>query len=71
MLLTKVAHQNEDTVICDDTEEVWKIWKGIDLAFQSWHEERNEFWPEHSEISKICNSTACFWPKYGMFELKK
>ena len=58
-------------VISNDTEEWWKIWRGIDLSFQNWHEEFDEFWPEHSKISKICTLMGCFWPKYIMFELKK
>ena len=40
-------------VICHDNEEWREIWRGIDLSFQSWHEEFDEFWPEHLKISKI------------------
>ena len=58
-------------VTCHDSEEWVKIWKGIDLSVQSWHEEFDEFWPEHSKISKICTLMGCFWPKYIMFELNK
>ena len=58
-------------VMCYDNEEWCKIWKGIDLSVQNWHEESNKFWPEHSKISKICTLMGCFWPKYIMFELKK
>ena len=25
--------------MCDDTEEWWKIWRGIYLSFQNWHKE--------------------------------
>ena len=57
--------------MCNDTEELWKIWRGIDLLFQNWHKQFDEFWPEHSKISKICTLMGCFWPKYIMFELKK
>ena len=57
--------------MCYDNEEWCKIWKGIDLSVQNWHEEFNKFWPEHSKISKICTLMGCFWPKYIMFELKK
>ena len=39
-----------------------QIWRGIDLSVQNWHGEFDEFWPEHSKISKICTL---------MFELKK
>ena len=57
--------------MCHDNEEWCKIWRGIDLSFQNWHEEFDKFWPEHSKISKICTLMDCFWPKYIMFELKK
>ena len=33
-----------------DNEEWCKIWRGIDLSFQNWHEEFEEFWLEHSKI---------------------
>ena len=58
-------------VMCYDNEEWYKIWKGIDLSVQNWHEEFNKFWPEHSKISKICTLMCCSWPKYIMFELRK
>ena len=58
-------------VISEDTEEWWKIWRVIDLLFQNWHEEFDEFWPEHSEISKICIFMGFFWRKYIVLELKK
>ena len=52
--------------------EYWyKIWRGIDLSVQNWHEEFDKFWPEHSKISKICTLMGFFWPKYVMIELKK
>ena len=41
-------------VIFDDTEESCKIWRGIDLSCQNWHEEFNKFWPQHLKVSKIC-----------------
>ena len=58
-------------VICHDNEEWCKIWRGIDLSVQNWHEEFDQFWPEHLKISKICTLMDCFWPKHIMFELKK
>ena len=58
-------------VLCHDNEEWCKIWRGIDLSVQNWHEEFDKFWPEHSKISKICTLIGCFWPKYIMLELKK
>ena len=48
-----------------------RIWTGIDSPVQNWHKEFNKFWPEHSEISKICTLMGCFWPKCIMFELIK
>ena len=55
----------------NDTEEWWKIWRGIDLSFQNWHKEFDEFWLENSKVSKMYTLVGCFWPKYIMFELKK
>ena len=57
--------------ICHDNEKRCKIGRGIDLSFQSWHDNFNEFWPEHSKISKICTLMGCLWTKYIMFDLKK
>ena len=57
-------------VLCHDNEEWYKIWRGIDLSVQNWHEEFDKFWPEHSKISKICTLISCFWSKYIIFELK-
>ena len=57
--------------MCYDNKEWCKIWRGIDLSFQNWHEEFDEFWPEHSKTSKVCTLMGCFWPKYIMSELEK
>ena len=57
--------------MCYENEEWCKNWKGIDLSVQNWHEEFDEFWREHSKISKIYTLMGCFWPKYIMFELKE
>ena len=57
-------------VISNDTEEWWKLWIGIDLSFQNWLKEFDEFWLEISKVSKMYTLMGCFWPKY-MFELKK
>ena len=48
-----------------------KIWRGIDLSFQNWHEEFDEFWPEHLKVSKMFILMCSFWAKYVLFELKK
>ena len=58
-------------VMCHDNDEWWKIWRGTDLSFQNWHGEFDEFWPEHSKISKICTLMGFFWTKYIMFDVKK
>ena len=58
-------------VICHDNRKRWKIGRGIDLSFQNWHEDFDEFWPEHLKISNICTLIGFLWPKYIMFELKK
>ena len=58
-------------VIFHDTEEWYKIWKGINLSFQNWHEEFDKFWPEHSKVSTIFTLMGSFWTKYILFELKK
>ena len=58
-------------VMCHDNEEWCKIWRGIDLSVQNWHEEFDKFWPEHSKISKICALMGFFWTTYKLFDLKK
>ena len=55
----------------NDTEEWWKIWRGIDLSFQNWHKEFDKFWLENSKVSKVYTLMGSFWPKCIMFELKK
>ena len=57
--------------MCYDIEEWCKIWKGIDLSVQNWHDEFDEFSPEHSKISKICTVMGFIWPKHTMLEVKK
>ena len=37
-------------VIGHGNEEWYKNWRGIDLSFQNWHEEFDEFGLEHSKI---------------------
>ena len=58
-------------VIFHESEEGYKIWRGIDLSFQNWHKEFDKFWPEQSKVSKIFNLMRSFWAKYKLFELKK
>ena len=40
-------------VMCYDNEEWYKIWKGIDFSVQNSNKEFEEFWTEHSKISKV------------------
>ena len=58
-------------VIFHDTEEWYKICRGIDLLFQNRHEEFDKFWPEHLIVSKIFTLMGSFWANYILFELKK
>ena len=53
-----------------NNDEWYKIWKGIDLSIQNWHEEVNKFCSEHSKISKIYTLMGYFWLKYIMFKLQ-
>ena len=59
-------------VLCNDTEEWWKIWRviWIDLP-QNWQKKFDKFWLENLKVSKTYTLTGCFWPKYWMFQLKK
>ena len=56
--------------MCHDNEEWCKVWRGIEVSFQSWHDQFDKVWPEHSKFSKIFTLMGSFWPKYIMFELK-
>ena len=57
--------------MCNDTEEWWKIWRGIDFSFQNWHKKFDKFWLEHCKVSKIYTLMVYFSPKRIIFELKK
>ena len=57
--------------MCHDKEEWCNSWRGIDLLFQNWFEEFDEFWHEDSKLSKICTLMGLVWTKYVMFELKR
>ena len=48
-------------VIFHETEEGYKIWRGIDLSFQDWHKEFDKFWPEHSKVSNVLTLIVFFW----------
>ena len=58
-------------VIFHDTEEWYKIWRGIDMSFQNWHGEFDKFWPKHLKISKILTLMGSFWAEYMLFGAKK
>ena len=58
-------------VIFHETEEGYKIWRGIDSSFQNWHKEFDKFWPEHSKVSESFTLISFFWAKYISFELKR
>ena len=54
-------------VLCHYNEKWCKIWRGINLSVQNWHEEFVQFWLKHLKISKICTLMGCFWTKYIVF----
>ena len=58
-------------IIFHETEERYKIWRGIDLSFQNWHKKFDKFWPEHSKVAKIFILMDSFWAKYILLQLKK
>ena len=58
-------------VIFHETEEWYKIWRGMGLLFQNWHKEFDRFWPEHSKDSKIFTLKGSSWGNYIFFVLKK
>ena len=58
--------------LCVMTMNKWcKIWEGIDLSVQNWHEEFNKFWPKHLKMSKIYTLLGFFWTKAYNVLLKK
>ena len=57
-------------VIFHETQEGYKIWRGVDRSYQNWHKEFDIFWPENSKVSKIFALMGSFWVKYILFELK-
>ena len=49
----------------------WVLFHDNEEWCKNWYEEFDEFWSEHSKISKICALLSCLWPKHIMFKLKK
>ena len=39
--------------MCHNTEGWWKIWVGIDLSFEKWHEEIGKFWPDTQKSQSL------------------
>ena len=62
---------NRGVIMCHYNEEWCKIWRGIDLSFQNWHGEFDQFWLEPLEVSKMFILLCSFWAEYILFELKK
>ena len=58
-------------VMCHENKEWCKISRGTDLSFQNYHEEFDEFWLEHLNVSQIFILMCSFWGKYILSELKK
>ena len=58
-------------VIFYETEEGYRICKGIDLSFQNWQKEFDKCWPGHLKVPNIFTWIGFFWAKYILFELKK
>ena len=54
-------------VMCNDTKEWWKIWRGIDLSFQNWQKEFDEFGLENLKVLEIYALMGFYWPKYIIF----
>ena len=53
--------------ICYGNEKLRKIWRGTDLSFQGWHEEFDEFFPEHLKVSKMFILMDSFWANYKLY----
>ena len=58
-------------IMCKETEEWWKVWRGSDLLFQNRPKEFEKFWLDHTKFSIVCTLMGCFWSKYVMFQLNK
>ena len=58
-------------VVFHETEERYKIWRGINSSFENWHKEFVTFWLERLKVSKILTLMGSLWAKYIVFELKK
>ena len=53
-----------------DTEEWCKIWRKTNLLFQNL-QEFDEFWSEHSKVTKICTLIGPLHAKYKTFDIRK
>ena len=61
--------KNYRGVVFHETEEGYKIWRGIDLL-KNWHKEFDKLWPERSKVNNFI-LMGSFWVKYILLELKK
>ena len=58
--------------MCYDNEEWCKIWKGIHLSVQNWHDEFGEFLHEHLKVSKNLHFNGVLLTKvYHVWAKKK
>ena len=48
-------------VIFHETEEEYRILRGIDTSFQNWQKEFDKIWPTHLKVSKIFVWMCSFW----------
>ena len=55
-------------VVCHDNEGRCKIWRGIDVSFQNWNEEFDEFRLENLKVSNFALYWAPFDQKYVLAE---
>ena len=58
-------------VMCNDNEEWSKTWRGINLSFQNWHNEFDEFWLESLKSLKHLHFNVLLLNKaYNVWALK-
>ena len=57
-------------VIFHETVEEYKTSGGIDLSFQNWDKNFDNFWPEYFKVSNVFPLMGFFSGKYILLELK-
>ena len=55
-------------IMCHDNEGWCKIWKGIDLSVQNWHDEFEKFWPEHENLKNLHFNELLFTILYNVWD---